>query len=174
MKKARGEKVMANNKVSQIGGFLKMLLMGRSAGNEVPVAVDTDGHLQIDIKTKGSIILSFCPVISSADTAVADGTTGLVIPSILNGCVIKAATASVYTAGAVAGTTDIQIRRRRGNAVADVLSTKITISTTDYTASDGVINTDNDDLQTGDIIFVDIDAITTTAAKGLFVSLEIE
>ena len=40
---------MANGKVSQIGGFLKMLLMGRSAGNELPMAVDADGHLQVDI-----------------------------------------------------------------------------------------------------------------------------
>jgi len=44
---------MANGKVSQIGGFLKMLLMGRSAGNELPVAVDTDGLLQITAKLMG-------------------------------------------------------------------------------------------------------------------------
>jgi len=50
---------MANGKVSQIGGFLKMLLMGRSAGNELPMAVDTDGHLQLDILTQPTLTVAF-------------------------------------------------------------------------------------------------------------------
>jgi hypothetical protein len=55
-----------------------------------------------------------------------------------------------------------------------MLSTKITVASGDYTASDGVVDTDNDDLQTGDLILVDVDAVHTTPAQGLWVTAEIE
>ena len=35
--------------IQQIGGYLKALLMGRYSGNEKALAVDADGHLQIDV-----------------------------------------------------------------------------------------------------------------------------
>lgn len=53
----------------------------------------------------------------------------------------------------------------------DMLSTEITIGA-ELFAADGVINTSYDDVQTGDVVFVDVDAIHSgTAAKGLFVTL---
>ncbi len=35
--------------INQIAGFLKMKLFGQSSGMDVPLAADSDGHLQIDI-----------------------------------------------------------------------------------------------------------------------------
>jgi len=56
----------------------------------------------------------------------------------------------------------------------DMLSTKVTIGD-ELFASDGVVNTSYDDVQTGDMIYIDIDAIHSgTAAKGLSVSMEFE
>jgi len=109
---------------------------------------------------------------SSTACAVGNGTTGIVVPAALNGMNIIEVVAAVHTAGTT-GTMDIQIRRRRGSTDTDVLSTKATIDTTEHTsvtaATAYVVNTANDDLATGDMIFVDVDAIHTTAALGLSV-----
>jgi hypothetical protein len=109
---------------------------------------------------------------SSTACAVGNGTTGIVVPAALNGMNIVEVVAAVHTAGTT-GTMDIQIRRRRGSTDTDVLSTKATIDTTEHTsvtaATAYVVNTANDDLATGDMIFVDVDAIHTTAALGLSV-----
>jgi hypothetical protein len=107
---------------------------------------------------------------SSESVAVADGAIAFTIPAILNGLNLTAAIASVHTKG-VTGTTDVQIRRRRAGTDVDMLSTKITIGD-EYHASDGVIDTDNDDVATGDQIYVDVDAVHSgTAPKGLSVAL---
>jgi hypothetical protein len=59
------------------------------------------------------------------------------------------------------GVTITPIRHR------DMTSTGVTISYNEYTASDEVIDTSNDDLATGDNLYVDINAVTTAAQKGL-------
>ena len=82
--------------------------------------------------------------------------------------------ASVYVAGSGSGTTDIQVRRSRSGTNADMLSTKVTIGTTDYTASDGVVDTANDDVQEGDLIYIDVDSVASTAPQGLSVTLTFE
>ena len=118
--------------------------------------------------------VSFVITESDTDTAVADGKSGWSVPVSMNGMVLSALVATVHTAGTT-GTTDIQVRRRRDTTDADMLSTKLTIdsgetrSTTAATAA--VINTSNDDLASGDLIFIDVDAVSTTAAKGLTVTL---
>lgn len=101
---------------------------------------------------------------------VGDGLAGLTVPLELNGWNITDAVAAVYDKG-VTGSTDVQIRRRRGGANVDVLSTKITVGD-EWFARDGVINTSNDDLATGDQLFIDVDAIHSgTAPNGLSVTL---
>jgi len=49
------------------------------------------------------------------------------------------------------------IRRKRGAAEANMLSTPITVLFSEYTASDGIIDTNNDDVNTGDQVYVDVD-----------------
>lgn len=107
---------------------------------------------------------------SDEDCATGDGTMGIGIGSELNAWMIKNVRASVYTKG-VTGTMDIQIRRVRAGATVDVLSTKVTVGD-EYTVADGVINAANDDLATGDLLFVDVDTTHTTPAKGLSIIIK--
>lgn len=102
---------------------------------------------------------------------VGDGTKAFVIPANLAGYELVGATASVATPGGVSGTTDIQIRRRRAGSNADMLSTKITLSTSEHTASDGVINPSYDDLNQGDMVFIDVDQVCSAPPMGLSVTL---
>ena len=80
--------------------------------------------------------------------------------------------AEVITAGTT-GTTDIQIANV--TQAADMLTTKITIDSgetgSDTAAAAAVIDTANDDVATNDLLRVDVDAVSTTAAKGLIVTL---
>lgn len=110
---------------------------------------------------------------SDQATAVANGKDPFVVPAALNGWNLVAATASVHTAGET-NTTDIMIRRRRESTDADMLSTPITINSAAYTASDGVVDATKDDLATGDMIFIDVDAVSSTPATGLSVTLEFQ
>lgn len=110
----------------------------------------------------------------SEDTAVADGAGDIFwrVPSKIDGWNLTAVAAQVQTAGTT-GTTDIQIHNVTDTA--DMLSTKITIDTTETdsstAATPAVINTATDDVSTGDSLRIDVDAVSTTAAKGLLVEL---
>lgn len=120
------------------------------------------------------------PVASA--TWVGDGKAYFRIPPALNGMNLVGVAANVYTAGTT-NTTDVQIARcaaaASGNicsgTVADMLSTKITIDSgendTTTAATTAVINTSNDDVVTGQVIRIDLDAISTTPAQGLLVTL---
>jgi hypothetical protein len=120
----------------------------------------------------GTKDINFAVFGSATACAVGDGTTGVVVPAALNGMNVVEVVGSVHTAGTT-GTMDIQVRRHRGATDADVLSTKATIDTTEHstvTAATGyTVDTANDDLATGDMLFIDVDAIHTTPALGLSV-----
>lgn len=120
-------------------------------------------------------ILEFV-VFPPVDTvSTGDGKFYFHVPPALNGLNITTVHALVVTAGTT-GTTDIQIARIRSGTPADVLSTKLTIDSTetgsDTAATAAVINTSNDDLATNDILRVDVDAVSTTAPLGLVVTIE--
>lgn len=120
------------------------------------------------VGTKSVVILPF-----GSDEAVAtgDGTLAFTVPASMNGMNLVNVVASVHTKG-VTGTTDVQIRARTGGVDSDMLSTKITLGD-EFFASDEVIDPDNDDVATGDQIFVDVDAVHSgTAPNGLSVALE--
>lgn len=91
----------------------------------------------------------------------------------INGMNLIAVGAALSTASS-SGVPTFQIRRVRGGASADMLSTALTIdanevdSATATTAA--VIDTANDDVQTGDQINIDID-VAGTGAKGLCITL---
>jgi len=95
------------------------------------------------------------------------------IPSVLNGFDLVAVAACCQTAGTT-GTMDIQIHNV--TQAADMLSTKITIDSTETdsstAATPAVIDTSNDDVATGDQLRIDVDAVHTTPAKGLLVELQ--
>ncbi len=109
----------------------------------------------------------------ATDVATGDGAAYFRVPSALNGMNLVAVAARVITAGTT-GTTDIQIANV--TQAADMLSTKITIDSTETdsstAASAAVIDTGNDDVATGDLIRIDVDAVSTTKPKGLIVVME--
>ena len=109
----------------------------------------------------------------ATDTAVADDLVHFHVPASMNGMNLVSVHAEVITAGTT-NTTDIQIANDTQGA--DMLSTKITIDSgetgSDTAAAAAVIDASEDDVATNDLIRVDVDAISTTAAKGLVVTLE--
>ena len=109
---------------------------------------------------------------SGTDTETGDAKRFFRIPGELDGMNLVGIAGAVYTAGTT-GTTDIQIRNK--TQTADMLTTKLTIDSgeTDSStaATAAVIDTANDDVAEADIIAIDIDAVSTTAAQGLVVSL---
>ena len=80
--------------------------------------------------------------------------------------------AEVITAGTT-NTTDIQIANVTDSV--DMLSTKLTIDSgetgSDTAATAAAINTSNDDVTTNDMLRIDVDAVSSTAPKGLIVTL---
>jgi hypothetical protein len=104
------------------------------------------------------------------DASVGDGMSSIAVPETLSGRNLVGAIVSVYSKG-VGGTMTIQVCRRRNGVDIDMLSGKLTIGDAWFSTT-CTVDTDNDDLLEGDMLFVDIDTIhSTTAAKGVFVSL---
>lgn len=108
----------------------------------------------------------------TTDTATGDGKAYFTIPRELNGFDLTSVHARVITAGTT-NTTDIQINNV--TQAADMLTTKVTIDSTetgsDTAATPYVIDLANDDVATNDLLRIDVDAVSTTAAKGLIVTL---
>jgi hypothetical protein len=138
-------------------------------------------NIGMDIKVKGTgrvrkpTVIGIQVMDVNSNTGIGDGKAFFRIPEELNGMNLTGVNASVFTAGTT-NTTDIQIRNKTDSQ--DMLSTKITIDSTETdtstAATPAVIDGAHDDVVTGDIIEIDIDAISTTPAKGLFVELRFE
>jgi len=142
-----------------------------TTGTDATRAVTPDGLAGSDY---GKRVVGVQVVDAATNTATGDGKAYFRIPSVMNGWNLVAVAAHVYTAGTT-NTTDIQIRRTRSGSSVDMLSTKITIDSAEVdtltAATAAVINASNDDVNTGDKISVDVDAVSTTPAQGLFVEL---
>lgn len=107
---------------------------------------------------------------SDTDVAIGDGKGAFVVPVLMDEMNLVDVIASVHTKG-VTGTTDVQVRRRRLGVDADMLSSEITIGD-EFFASDGIIDGANDDVNDGDQIYIDVNAVHSgTAPKGLSVVL---
>ena len=102
-----------------------------------------------------------------------DGKAYFTVPDFLGGKKITAIHARVVTAGTT-GTMDIQIANVTDTV--DLLSTLLTIDSaetgSETAATPYVINTANDIVEANDLWRIDIDAIHTTAAKGLIVRIQ--
>jgi hypothetical protein len=143
-------------------------------GTDAARAVTPDGIAGSIFGTKEVSILVFD---DSQNVAVADAAGDVFwrVPSTCNGMNLVAVAAHVQTAGTT-GTTDIQIARTRAGSSVDMLTTKLTIDSTEVdtvtAAAAAVINATNDDVATGDRIRIDVDAVSTTPPKGLLVELQ--
>jgi len=111
----------------------------------------------------------------TTDNATGDGKGYFHIPASLDGMNLVAVHAEVITAGTT-GTEDIQIHNVTQGV--DCLSTKLSIDSgetgSDTAATPAVIDTNNDDVSENDLIRIDVDAVQTTAAKGLICTLEFQ
>lgn len=153
-----------------------------ATGNSPEISVTGgDTNIGLDLKMKGSgrmrkpTVVGIQVVDSGTNTATGDGKAFFRVPAELNGMNLTGVAASVYTAGTT-GTTDIQIRNK--TQAADMLTTKLTIDSgeTDSStaATAAVIDTANDDVATGDVLAIDVDAVSTTPANGLYIELRFE
>lgn len=141
-------------------------------------ATGDDDNINLKLIGKGtgtvvkpaSIVIQVLDGVTNATTG--DGKCYFSIPPELNGMNLSAVFGAVVTAGTT-NTLDIQLRNVTDSA--DILSTKLTIDSTETTsataATAAVIDTNHDDVATNDIIAVDIDAVHTTASKGLILRL---
>lgn len=141
-----------------------------NTGTDNTRAVHPDGLAGSYAGTKSVEMICFD---FGTDVATGDGKGYFRVPSSLNGMNLVAVAARVITAGTT-NTTDIQIHNVT-DAV-DMLSTKITIDSTETDSSTAatppVIDGAADDVATGDLLRIDVDAVSTTAPKGLLVVLE--
>ena len=112
------------------------------------------------------IMIDWAIVDDDTDTSVARCKKGFVFPYEGDWNIVDAY-ASIHTTGATSGATTVQLIRRREGVEIDVFSTQLTITYNEYTASDEVINSSNDDLQAGDVLYPNVTAVANTAAKGL-------
>ena len=141
-----------------------------NTGTDATRAVTPDGLAgsNLGIKTVQMYVVE-----AGTATATGDGKFYFHVPASLAGMNIVTVHAEVITAGTT-GTTDIQLHNL--TAAADILSTKLTIDSgetgSDTAATAAVINTSEDDLTENDVIRVDVDAVSTTPANGLIVTLE--
>lgn len=145
-----------------------------TTGTDATRAVSPDGLAGSDY---GKRIIGILVFDDATDVSTGDGAGDVFvrIPSVMNGWNLVAVAAQVQTAGTT-GTTDIQIYNV--TQTADMLSTVITIDSgeTDSStaATPAVIDTANDDVATADQIRIDVDAVSTTAPKGLYVELQFQ
>lgn len=170
-------------KVTATGSAVNELTLANAAtGNNVTLSVtggDTNAGLDLKMKGTGKYrkpsVLQIPCFAAGTSTATGDGKAFFEVPEELNGMNLTGCGAFVYTAGTT-NTTDVQIRNVTDSQ--DMLSTKITIDSGETSsrtaATAAVINASYDDVATGDRIAIDVDAVSTTAAKGLVVWLRFE
>jgi len=139
-------------------------------GTDAARAVSPDGLAWSYAGTKSASVYT---IDALTDLAVADGNAYITIPAALNGMNLVTVAANVITAGTT-GVSTIQVHNVTW--AVNMLSTAMTIdsaeTSTSTAATPPVIDTANDDVATGDVIRIDIDAISTTAPKWLIVNLE--
>jgi hypothetical protein len=143
--------------------------------SEVTTGTDTTRTITADSlagSDYGKRVVGIQVIDVATDTAVADDNAYFRVPSVMNGWNLVGVAANVATAGTT-GTTDVQIYNV--TQTADMLSTVITIDSAETDSSTAataaVIDTANDDVATGDRIRIDIDAVSSTPAKGLYCEL---
>ena len=141
-----------------------------NTGSATDRAVTPDALAGSNLGTKSLQVTAFD---YKTNITVGDGAAYVTVPSSYAGMNLVAVHARVITAGTT-GTTDIQIYNL--TQTADMLSTKITIDSgetgSDTAATAAVIDTSNDDVASWDVLRIDVDAISTTAPKGLIVTME--
>jgi len=143
-----------------------------TTGTDAGRAVSPDGLAGSDYGKRIMYIYEVVPAATALTTG--DSKVTFAIPIEITGWNLVRAEARVHTVGT--GATLIAIQIRNATDGHDMLSTKITIDASELTsytaATPSVVDTNEDDVVTADIIAIDIDAINNTVvALGLDVIL---
>ncbi len=142
-----------------------------TTGTDTTRAV-TPRSLSLSVYGTKSCCISVSDPLGAAITT-GDGKAYVRIPIDVSGMNLVEVGMSLTTASS-SGIPTVQLRRVRAGAPVDMLSTKVTVDVSETDSSTAaasyVINASNDDVLTGDHIFVDID-VAGTGAKGLAVTL---
>jgi hypothetical protein len=143
-------------------------------GTDTDIAVTPRGLSASIYGTKCLAILVSDPNGDALTTG--DGKAYFRIDDYVTGMNLVGVGASVSTVSS-SGAPTVQIRRVRSGTPVDMLSTALTIDTSERDSSTAavaaVINTSNDDTLTGDQIYIDID-VAGTGTKGLCVTLNFQ
>lgn len=147
---------------------------GNVAGDMVRLSTDDNG-IYAYINSKWADVIgkkdaSVTVFASTEDVVTGDGTIPILIPASMNYNYLYDVMAGTTVPSTGGTTTDIQIRRVRSGTGTDLLSTKVTLGIGEYFANDGVRNLGQATVNTGDVLFVDVDA-AGDASKGLYVTL---
>jgi len=132
------------------------------------VATDTPGWA--DESDGGASAVALALFEHDEAVGISTGETGIPISAELNGKSLTVLTANVAVAGS-GSTTDIIVRRHRGGLDVSMMNSATKIASGAYTSSNGVPNPVNDDVATGDLLFVDVTATNTVSPLGLSVVL---
>lgn len=147
--------------------FQKDLFYDTLASRNTKIVEYKDIRGQLDVASFQAVVFDF-----TTNVATGDGKFYMHIEKRLNGMKLVYVHARVITAGTT-NTTDIQIANVTQGT--DMLSTKLTIDSAETgsntAATAAVINPANNRILENDVIRIDVDAISTTAPKGLIVTL---
>ena len=107
----------------------------------------------------------------SAGTVI--GSTEIPIASELNGASLTDVVISITPSGVTSSSGDVefQVVRSRSGATVDMLSANLTIAEGEYVSGAASIDTDNDDVATGDFIYIDCEDAGTSVEGPLWVKL---
>lgn len=124
----------------------------------------------IDIKAGLGVDVFLQAFAAGSAVTTGDKAVGFTVPASMNGWNLTAVLCAVDDKG-ITGTTDVTIVKETGGVAADMLSTEVTLGD-EFFVADGVIDATEDDVATGDNIYVNVDAVHSgTAPNGLFVTL---
>lgn len=166
---------------SEASAVNQLEVVQSATGNPVQLnAIGSDTNISLELNPKGTGVFKTKTTVQLTSFAIAtdqstgDGKVGFEVLPELDGMNLVEVRASVDTAGTT-GTSDVQIRRVRSGTPADMLTTKLTVdsgeTSSSTAATPAVIDAANDDVATGDMIYIDQDAVQTTKAKGGHISL---
>lgn len=131
----------------------------------VPVTYVSADGLWYEESSARPLSFQFQPFAVGDTVTTGDGKVYYAVPAMINGSVITAVRADLLTASS-SGAPNFDLTRIRSGTPVDILSTNLTVDQDETTSADAttpaVINTSNDDLQTGDLIRLDVDTAGTS------------
>ena len=148
----------------------KLAITKKATSSDINAGTDNDKYVTPDALAGSNAftkpVQQYC-VEWGTELAVEDGVGYIEILAECNGMNLISARARVGTPG-VTGDTTFDIYNVTDGV--SMLSSAITIATTE-TVGTGTVDTDHDDVATGDLIRIDCAGISTTKPKGLIISL---